>query len=180
MKREIYLSIFLAVIISLISACGGNAPSNSNSTSNANSNASNAGHGQITTSQHNEETFNNAPTLGPVVQQYYDALKTKDDAKLRETLTAPFLKNIEDDMKAANRKDLAAYVAETDYREGQTIEVRNEKIEGDKGVAEVKGGAYKNWTAFSFAKENGKWKFTGGSPEIDNVPPANVNGTSPH
>lgn len=179
MKREIYLSIFLAGIISLISACGSNAPVNSNSNAN-NSNTTASNHAQMPIPQHNEETVNNAPTLAPVVQQYYDALKTKDDAKLKETLTAAFLKNIEDDMKAANRKDLAAYVAESDYREGQTIEVRNEKIEGDKGVAQLKGGAYKNWTAFSFAKENGKWKFTGGSPEIDNVPPANVNGTSPH
>jgi hypothetical protein len=122
----------------------------------------------------------NAPTLAPVVQQYYDALKTKDDAKLKETLTADFLKNIEDDMKASNRKDLAAFVAETDYREGQTIEVRNEKIEGDKAVAQLRGGAYKNWTAFEFAKEDGKWKFTGGSPEIDTVPKANTNSVSPH
>lgn len=165
-------------MISLIASCGGG-PANTNVNSNS-GNANVANHGQMPIPRHEEETFNNAPTLEPVVRQYYDALKTKDDAKLKETLTADFLKNIEDDMKASNRKDLAAFVAETDYREGQTIEVRNEKIEGDKAVAQLRGGAYKNWTAFEFAKEDGKWKFTGGSPEIDSVPKANTNSVSPH
>jgi hypothetical protein len=179
MKREIYLSLSLAVMISLMMACGGGESANSNSNVNgANSTASN--HAPMPIPKNDEETFNNAPTLAPVVQQFYDALRDKDEAKLKETLTAKFEKTLEDDMKSQNEKNLAAFVAKTDYRPGQVIEVRNEKIQGDKGVAELKGGAYKNWTAFDFAKENGKWRFTGGSPEIDNVPQANTNTTSPH
>ena len=180
MKREFYLSTLVALLISLIAACGGASPENSNANANANTGNSNANHAQMPIPRHDEPTENNAPTLAPVVQQFYDALKNKDDAKLKETITAGFQKNIEDDMKSENAKSIAAFVAKTDYREGQNIEVRNEKIDGDKGVAELRGGAYKNWTAFSFAKENGKWKFTGGSPEIDNVPKANTNTVSPH
>lgn len=181
MKREIYLSIFLTGIISLISACSGPA-ANTYTNSNVNAGNANAGnsHGQMTTTRNDEPTENNAPTLGPVVQQFYDALRDKDDAKLKETLTAKFEKTLEDDMKSQNEKNLAAFVAKTDYRPGQVIEVRNEKIQGEKATAELRGGAYKNWTAFEFAKENGKWKFTGGSPEIDNVPKANTNSVSPH
>ena len=180
MKREFYLSTLVALLISLIAACGGTTPANSNANAGANIANSNANHAQVPIPRHDEPTENNAPTLAPVVQQFYDALKNKDDAKLKETITSGFQKELEDDMKSKNEKSLAAFVAETDYREGQNIEVRNEKIEGDKAVAELKGGAYKNWTAFSFAKENGKWKFTGGSPEIDNVPQANSNSVSPH
>jgi hypothetical protein len=181
MRREIFLSIFIAALISLAAACGGGTSDNSNSTSNANGGNTNAGnHAQMPIPHNDEPTENNAPTLAPVVQQFYDALRDKDDAKLKETLTAKFEKTLEDDMKSENEKSLAAFVAKTDYRPGQVIETRNEKINGDKAVAEIKGGAYKNWTSFEFAKENGKWKFTGGSPEIDNVPKTNTNSVSPH
>jgi hypothetical protein len=179
MKREIYLSGLLAVLISLAASCGGSAPSNSNANANS-ANANAPEHAKMPIPEHNEPTENNAPTLAPVVQQFYDSLRDKDDAKLKDTMTAEFQKTLEDDMKSQNEKSLAAFVAKTDYRPGQVIEVRNEKIQGDKAVAQLRGGAYKNWTAFSFAKENGKWKFTGGSPEIDDVPKANTNSVSPH
>ena len=42
----------------------------------------------------------------------------------------------------------------------RAVEFRNEKIEGDKASAELKGGTYVNWTKFNFVKENGEWKFT--------------------
>jgi hypothetical protein len=180
MKRELFFSVFFFLLILLIGACGGSSPANNaaNSTSNANSNVSS--HPPMTTTRNEEPTVNNAPTLAPVVQQFYDALRDRDDAKLKETITADFQKTLEEDMKSQNEKSLAAFVAKTDYRPGQTIETRNEKIEGNKGTAELRGGAYKNWTAFSFALENGKWRFTGGSPEIDNVPKSNSNTVSPH
>jgi type I restriction-modification system DNA methylase subunit len=111
-----------------------------------------------------------------VVQQYYDALKTKDDAKLKETLTTAFVDRIQESMKDDNFKgSLAAFVAQDEYREGSNIEVRNEKINGNRASAELRGGAYKNWTTFDFALESGKWRFTGGSPDIDSMPASNVN-----
>src|SRR6185369_10229489 len=173
MKREIYLSLIFFVLISLLAACSGNAPSN-----NSNSNASNAGSNNSVptnlnpTTKPETATVNDAPTLGPVVQQYYNALKTKDDAALRETLTKDFVARIEKDMKEEKVKgSIAEFVAKEDqYRPEQSVEVRNEKLEGEKRVAELRGGAYKNWTPFAFAKENGKWKFTGGSPDLDNMP----------
>jgi hypothetical protein len=180
MKFKIYLSIYLIALIFSITSCGGSAPINNAGNAN-NSNTNLAGHPPMTTKSLEAETVNNAPTLGPTVQAYYKALENKDDAAVRETLTTDFLKNIETDMKDQHRKDLAAFLAETDYRPGQVIEARNEKIEGDKGLAEIRGGAYKNWTAFTFARENGKWKFTGGSPATDNMPKTDMPKTnSPH
>lgn len=176
MKRGFGLFAFFASLIFIAASCGGPSPAN---------NAGNANHanGNLASSspvlKPEQPTLNNAPTLDPVVQQYYDALKNKDDAKLRETMTAEFQKSIEDDMKQEKRKDFAGFIAETDYRPGQMLETRNEKIEGDKGQAEIRGGPYKNWTAFEFAKENGKWKFTGRSPVIENVK-GQANSNSPH
>jgi len=177
MTYKICLFVFLSIVISMASACGGT--ESGNTTANANSNSTtNSAHPPMNTVRNEGPSLNDAPTLAPVVQQYWKALETKNDAMLRETLTSDFQKSLEEDMKAENRKGLAAYVAELDYRPGQTLEVRNERVEGDKGVAEIRGAGYKTWTAFSFAKENGKWKLTGGSPEIDNMPKTNSN--SPH
>jgi len=116
-------------------------------------------------------TENDAPTLGPVVHAYYEALKNKDDASLRNVLSQAMLKGLEADMKADKKTgSLAAYAAALD-RPGD-IEVRNEKIEGDKGVAELKGGAYAGWSKISFVKEDGKWKMSNESAEIQGVKPS--------
>ena len=43
-------------------------------------------------------TTNDAPTLAPVVQAYYEALKKKDDALLKSVMSQAFIKSVEDDM----------------------------------------------------------------------------------
>ena len=175
MKHLFCLSAFFASLIFIMASCGGTSPANNaGNTNTVNGNLANTG---PSPKAPEEPTVNNAPTLGPVVQQYYQALEKKDDAAVRETLTKDFIAHLEEEMKAEKEKNLAAFMAKDEYRPGQALEVRNEKLEGDKGQAEIRGGAYKNWTAFSFAKENGKWKFTGGSPVIDNMPKSNTNST---
>lgn len=181
MKREILLITVFSSMIIVTASCGGNVENSTNgSNANANIATGNSNHPTMPIPRNDEATFNNAPTIGPTVQKYYEALKNKDDAGVRDSLTADFLKTIQSDMKDQKRTDLAAFLAETDYRPGQVIETRNEKIEGDKATAELRGGAYKNWTTFTFAKEGGKWKFTGGSPDIDTMPKSNSNAVSPH
>jgi hypothetical protein len=175
MKNYFYLSILFITLILFTGSCGGGPSANSNA--NVSVNAVNGNAAQPSNSKPAEPTVNNAPTLTPVVEQFYDALKNKDDAKLKETLTADFEKQIEGDMQETKEKSIAVYVAKTDYRPGEAIEVRNEKINGNRATAEIRGGAYKNWTAFDFALENGKWRFTGGSPDIENMPKSNVNST---
>lgn len=117
-------------------------------------------------------TTNDAPTLAPVVRAYYEALKKKDDAALKALLSKSLLKEVEDGMKEEKKTGLAAYMAETDRIPDKEIEVRNEKIDGDKGTAELKGGAYVNWSSISFVKEDGKWKLTNGGSEIEAVKPS--------
>ncbi len=111
-------------------------------------------------------TSNNAPTLAPVVQTYYEALKKKDDALLKTVMSQAFIKSVEADMKDEKKTSIAAYMAETDTIPEKPVEVRNEKIQGTDAVAELKGGAYLTWTPFAFINEGGKWKFTGGSPVL--------------
>jgi len=158
----------------LLVGCGG--PANTGNANSANANAANSNVGSTnsngvlnTTTKQPGEKINDAPTLKPVVEAYYDAIQKKDDAAIRKVLAAPFLKTLEADMKDEKKTNLAAYIAETDRVPEGGIQVRNEKIVGDEGTAELKGGAYLNWTALGFIKENGVWKFSNKNPDVQAV-----------
>jgi len=173
MRLNLILTFVIGVALAA-AGCGGGTTTptggsnanvaNTNSTNNVNATAENPG--LETTKKPEAATTNNAPTIAPVVQTYYDALKKKDDALLKSVMTQEFIKSVEADMKQEKKTSLAAYMAEFDSIPEKPVEVRNEKIEGNDAVAELKGGAYLNWTPFAFANEGGKWKFTGGSPVL--------------
>ncbi|MGI8470296.1 MAG: hypothetical protein ACR2N3_17795 [Pyrinomonadaceae bacterium] len=114
-------------------------------------------------------TANAAPTLAPVVQNYYDALKKRDDAALRKILSQATLKSDEADMKEEKKTSLSAFITETEIVPDKAVEVRNEKIEGDTGIAEIRGGSYAVWTPVKFVRENGEWKMTNESPDVESV-----------
>jgi hypothetical protein len=48
-------------------------------------------------------------------------------------------------------------------------EIRNEKIEGDTAVAEIKTEGMPNGIKVKFVKENGKWKLTTEIPDFENM-----------
>ena len=165
------ISIITILAIFMI-GCGGSATQgNTSNTAAANTNtAAPATNSGITTTKKTEAaTTNDAPTIAPVVRAYYEALKKKDDAGVKAVMSQEFLKSVQADMKEEKRTDLAGFMGEYEKMPEKTIEVRNEVINGDKAVAEIKGGTYVNWTPFAFIKENGAWKFTGGSPDIQSV-----------
>ena len=104
-------------------------------------------------------TTNNAPTLGPVINAYYDALKKKDAAAVRRVMSEDFLKSTEAEMKRENKTDLVAFLTEFDTLPQGQMEVRNEQISGNRGTAVVKGGAYVgNGIVMVFKNEGGSWK----------------------
>ena len=143
-----------------------NAPNATNGNTNA---PKTNGDNRFTTNKPPEApTTNTAPTLAPVVQAYYNALKKKDDAAVKKVMSQEFIKQMEADMKAEGAKSIAAFMADGEILD-KAVEVRNEKIEGDKATAELKGGTYVNWTKFTFVKENGEWKMTNKFEDIDAV-----------
>lgn len=180
MRKFYFGSVIIALSSLFLAACGGPA-ANTNSNANSGSkntavNSANSANTNVvanspagTTVKPVEETVNNAPTLAPVVHAYYDALKNKNTSALREVLSAEFFARSEKQMKEDGAKDLAAYMAEFDTIPDKPVEVRNEKIEGNKAVAQIKGGDYLSWTPFTFVNEGGKWKFTGGSSDLNAV-----------
>lgn len=175
--RSLFAIILAALSVGL-AACGSSPASNTNTANFASVNASNTGisapsdpQSPVATNKKAEAaTENAAPTLGPVVQAYYDALKRKDDAALQNVLAAATIKKTQADMKSEKRTGMAAYLAEYDLTD-KPVEVRNEQISGEKGLAEIRGGAYLKWTPFLFVNEGGKWKYTGITPDLQAVSP---------
>ncbi|MEP6848723.1 MAG: hypothetical protein ABI999_07690 [Acidobacteriota bacterium] len=174
----LFRSLFLITITAtavLLAGCGGPAANTTNGNSansnsvNSNGVSPNSNAPFNTTTKPVGDKINDAPTLKPVVEAYYDAIQKKDDAAIRKVLAAPFLKTLEADMKDEKKTNLAAYIAETDRVPEGGIQVRNEKFVGEEGTAELKGGAYLNWTALGFIKENGVWKFSNKNPDVQAV-----------
>lgn len=174
MRYQILLFIAILSFSIAFAGCGANQPAVNNSTNtnaaNANSVAANGSNNSIPTTKKTEvATTNNAPTLAPVVTAYYEALKKKDEAGLRKVVSQDTLKGWEADMKAEKKTSLIAFLLELEPAPEKPFEVRNEKIEGDSAVAELRGGSYAVWTPFKFVRENGEWKITNQSPDFDAV-----------
>jgi hypothetical protein len=155
---------FIIISILMLGAfgCGDTKPpvnANANAVPNNNAVKTNANANSFSSTKIEESsTTNAAPTVAPLMLAYYDALKKKDDAALRKFYSSAALKELETGMKSENRKSLVDYVESAEPAGDKPFEVRNEKIEGDSAVAEIKGGSYGTWIKWKFIKENGEWK----------------------
>lgn len=123
-------------------------------------------------------TTNSAPTVAPVVAAYYEALKKKDDAALRKIYSRETLKSLEADMKEEKKSSLAEFITELEPVPARPFETRNEQLQGDTAIAEMRGGSYPNGIKIKFVKENGEWKMTNESPEFQSVKQSASNSNS--
>ncbi|MCA1622996.1 MAG: nuclear transport factor 2 family protein [Acidobacteria bacterium] len=164
--------IFIAILVFSISAVGCSTtetPTNTTTkTTNTNAAAVNADNPLTTQKTPEETTTNKAETIAPVVQAYCAAMRKKDDAALRKIYSQAALKSLEADMKEEKQTSLAEYLSTEPVGE-KPCEVRNEKIEGEKAIAEVRTETYPNGVKMYFVKENGGWKMTNESPEFQSV-----------
>jgi len=173
-----FILLFLTVFL-----IGCSTSENSNTAINtkpsaANSVTSNADNPLNTTKAPEAATTNNAPTLVPVVEAYYAALKTKNDAALKKIYSQETLKSLEADMKSEKKTSLSAFITELEPVPDRPFEVRNEQIQGDTAIAEMRGGSYPNGIKIKFVRENGEWKMTNESPEIQTVKQSASNSNS--
>ncbi len=111
---------------------------------------------------------NEADTIKPVIEAYYQALVKKDDAALRKVYSQAALKELDGLAKSDKAKNLVEFIESYEPTPIEKLEIRNEKIEGDTGFAELKGGSLENWTKTKFVKENGEWKFAPQSESMKN------------
>lgn len=168
-----FLIVFTALTL-FLTACSSetptpNATANTNTTAPANMNSNTApasNSGIVTTTPTPAATTNNADTIKPVVLKYYEALKTKNDEELKKVYSKQTLASLEADAKEEGKKSLVEFITELEPVPAQPFEVRNEQINGDVAIAEMRGGAYPNGIKVKFVKENGEWKMTNESPEF--------------
>ena len=139
---------------------------NSNST-NLNAAKTNAANPLAANRAPEEATVNKAETIKPVVNAFCEAVRRKDDAALRKIYSQAALKSLEADMREEKQTSLAEYLSSEPV--GDNCEVRNEKIQSERAIAEVRTETYPNGVKMYFVKENGEWKMTNESPEIQSV-----------
>ncbi len=181
-----YILLFFTIF--LIGCGNSETPVNTANTKSANTNAETGGatnnslnttdNPLNTTKMPEAATTNNAPTLAPVVQNYYLALQKKDDAALRRVYSRETLKSLEADMREENKKSLVEFITELEPVPDTPFTVRNEQIQGDTAIAEMRGGSYPNGIKIKFVRENGEWKLTNESPEIQSVKQSTGNSNS--
>lgn len=171
-KYTIFLTFF---ILLTFNGCTSSETPTTNTAANINANtARNTADNPLATERTPEvQTINKAETIAPVVQAYCDAIRKKDNAALRNVYTQQALKSLEADAKADNASSLVEYLSSEPV--GDKCEVRNEKIEGDKAIAEVRTETYPNGIRMYFVKENGVWKMTNESPDIQSVKEGTTN-----
>jgi hypothetical protein len=173
-SKAILLSGILAAGL-LLAACGGGEPPKANTNVNTGVNALNNAPKENVNSAVNKfggvpqadtGKTNEAASIKPVVDAYYDALKKKDDAAFRKVYSAAGIKELESEAKSEGRKSIVDYLSASEPAGDKPFEVKNEKVEGDSAVAEIRGGVYENWTKWKFVKENGEWKL---APPSENL-----------
>jgi hypothetical protein len=100
----------------------------------------------------------NSPT--GVYKAYQQALRDKDAAKIRGTMSASLLKLVEENAKKKN-KSLDEFLTSGLPLPPALPETRNEKIDGDKATLEVQSPNSGQWITTTFIRENGQWKYDG-------------------
>ncbi len=171
MKSFLISGLFIFANLFVLNGCGGgtvpeNKPANTANTtkpSNANANSAVA---VITPTP--SQTTNNAPTLTPIFKQWCTAKIKHDDAALRKVYSSDTIKSLESQMKEQKIKSIAEFL-EDDKVSEKLCEVRNEQINGDTAIAEIRYDSAPNGIPVVFVKENGEWKITTRSPTIDSL-----------
>jgi hypothetical protein len=173
MRFQILIFFTVLIFSAFLTGCtSGDAPKTNTSATNTTANVADANKSSNstlnTTKTPIEATVNDAPTVGPVFKSFCDAVTKKDEAALRKVYSAATLKSLEADMKAENEKSLVKYL-EADRVSNKVCEVRNERVEGDVAIAEVKTEGAPNGFKVKFVKEGGAWKLTNEFPDFKAV-----------
>ncbi|MDQ3321720.1 MAG: hypothetical protein M3525_04695 [Acidobacteriota bacterium] len=163
MRFQIIFFTTISVFALLLNGCASDTPTNSANTNSANRTANttsaNSDNPLATNKTPEAATTNNAPTLAPVVQNYYAALQKKDESGARRFLSQSATKYWQNEMRSEKMPSLLAILEDNESPVEEKREIRNEKIEGESAVAEIKGGSLGVWTKTKFVRENGEWKF---------------------
>ena len=160
--------LFILSISLLAGACSGDASNRNTNATNVNAPVKNSNNNPLAvTTPTPESTTNNAPTLTPVYKAYCEAMAKKDEAGLRKVFSSETIRNIETAIKDDGIKPatLVKYF-EDEQVTTSLCEVRNEQINGNEAVAEVRTNSTPNGVKVIFVKEGSDWKLTNRFPTL--------------
>ncbi len=92
------------------------------------------------------------------MKAYIDALKKKDAAVIKASLSKASLERYEKSAKAQGKTLEEMIATDEDVSDKKMPEMRNEKIDGDTATVEVKMDDTEKWETVPFVKEGGIWK----------------------
>jgi hypothetical protein len=160
--------LFILCLALFLAACGGgsndNVPANNVNTKPVNSNKENP---LAITTPTPAATTNNAPTLTPVYKAYCDAMVKGDEAALRRIFSSDTIRGIDAKIRqeAIKPPTIVKYL-EDEQVTNDLCEVRNEQINGNEAIAEVRTKGTPNGVLIVFVKEGADWKLTNRSPTL--------------
>ena len=89
---------------------------------------------------------------------FVEALKSKDGAVIKGTLSKTSLTQLEEAAKAGKTTIDQIITEGEDMSKEKTPEMKDEKIDGDNATIQVQDEKTKKWDTVPFVKEDGKWK----------------------
>jgi hypothetical protein len=156
-------AITLAIAITLLTGCS-KATSNSNITNANTVNASASPTATIAqpSSTPTPITGDSGPTPAGAFTAYYEAIKRKDDAAIKNLFSKSTLDMMEERAQKSN-KTVDAVIKQGLEEIGKDLpadvpKMRNEKVEGDKATLEVRDEQKDKWQLVHLVKEDGQWK----------------------
>lgn len=152
-----------AIFAILLSGCASQSSTNATNATNktaTNAVAANTNNPLATNRAPEAETSNNAPTLAPAVENYFAALQKRDEAGARKYLSQSAIAYWQAEMKTEKMPTLIAALEDAQAPVEEKREVRNEQIQGDTAICEMRGGNLGVWTKIKFVREGGEWKFS--------------------
>jgi Domain of unknown function (DUF4878) len=160
-RRQSILIIAALVAVALAAAACAKTDTNSNNTNTSTNTNKTA---TVTNTNTSNATSNSASTTGGTPTQafraLYDAFRSKDVAALKKTIASADLRDIEEASKRQGKtadEFLKSLVEDPSATPPDTLETRNETINGDKATVEVKDKTG-DWDKVSLIKEGGEWK----------------------
>jgi hypothetical protein len=99
------------------------------------------------------------PTPSPTetLKEYVKAVENKDAAGIKRTSSKKTIEMMEKFLEPGTTFEDSVKKAEP-MPVWKNVEIRNEKINGDKATVETKGESSDKWVEVSFVKEEGRWK----------------------
>lgn len=156
--------IFFAPVIFTWSCSTAPTTNNTNSNRAAVSNTNVAN----TTTTNATPTTTPTPTASPAVagagspsaaiNVYYQAMVTKDEKSFRQVLSKATLSEFSADASAEGEKTLVSYWTGYTPLPKQAFEIRNERVNGDVALLELKNSNTNQWFLTKLIRENGDWK----------------------